>query len=89
MGLIFLFVLGAALGWLATVVGDSRRSRNLMRNLGVGILGALAGGLLFDPLIGGGGLLAGSYRIESLLLALIVSALALFSVNLLHRSEIR
>ena len=89
MGLIFLIVLGASMGWLATLVGDARGSQSLQRNVVVGLFGAFAGGLLVDPLLGGGGLLAGSYRIEALLLALVVSALALLSVNLLHRSEMR
>lgn len=89
MGLIYLILIGGVLGWIATIVFGSERSGDLQRNCASGIAGALTGGLLISPLFEKGNLVAGGYDVDSLLIALIVSASAIASVNLLQRREFR
>lgn len=45
MGLIFYTMLGAILGWIATIVRQASNSRALRRNVLSGIGGALAGAI--------------------------------------------
>lgn len=82
MGLVFLIVIGGMLGWLAAIIFCAESGNGRLRNILVGIAGALATGLAVIPLIGGSTLLEGHYRVDSLLLALTGSVLLLLTVNL-------
>jgi len=53
-----------------------------MRNILIGIAGALVTGLVINPLIGGGNLLAGQYKVDALLIALAGSVVMLLAVHL-------
>ncbi|GAA0267173.1 hypothetical protein GCM10009127_03520 [Alteraurantiacibacter aestuarii] len=88
MGLIFLIGSGALLGWLTTIVLQTGGNA-LKVNLASGIGGALVGGLLVNPLIGEGNLLAGGYSIAALLISLGGSVVLLASVNILRHRELR
>lgn len=88
MGLIFLIMLGAVLGWLATIILRIVGRESLKVNVVAGIGGALIAGLVINPLLGEGNLLSGGYSAEALLISFAGSVLALISVNLLHCSEI-
>jgi uncharacterized membrane protein YeaQ/YmgE (transglycosylase-associated protein family) len=89
MGLLFLLVLGAILGWLAAIVLDAESLRGLARNIGSGIAGALLAGLLVSPLAGRGSLLAETYSVGALMLSLVGALLAITFVNLFQRGELR
>ena len=89
MGLIFLIVLGAALGWLATVVLPHRHALQPQLNVAAGMFGALLAGTLVDPFVGNTTLIGGIYHLESLLVAFAGACLALLCANLLQRSEMR
>ncbi|TIX48942.1 GlsB/YeaQ/YmgE family stress response membrane protein [Alteraurantiacibacter aquimixticola] len=89
MGLIFLILLGAVLGWLVTIVVSRGRMRELKLNVLLGTGGSLLTGLVINPLIGVGSLLRGTYSVEALLISFVGSLLLLVSVNLLRRSEMR
>lgn len=82
MGLVFMIVMGAILGWLAAIVMRAESRRGLTRNIGSGIAGALGAGLGVSPLVGGGSLLAESYSVTALLLALAGSILVIACANM-------
>ena len=89
MGLVFLVVLGAILGWLAAIIMRADSMRATLLNVMVGIGGALAAGLVIGPLLGLGTILDGRYSIAGLLTALAGSIVLLFAVNLLRNRELR
>ena len=89
MGLIFMIVLGAILGWLAAIILDAESRPGLARNVGSGILGALGAGLLVSPLVGGGSLLAEHYSVTALLVALLGSLVLIACANVFGRLQLR
>ena len=52
MGLVFLIVIGGMLGWLAAIIVRAESDTARLRNILVGIAGALATGLAVIPLKG-------------------------------------
>ncbi|KPF52413.1 putative membrane protein YeaQ/YmgE (transglycosylase-associated protein family) [Novosphingobium capsulatum] len=88
MGLIVLLIVGGVLGWLASIVMRTDAQQGVFLNIVVGIVGAMLGGFLLGPLLGGGsitnGISAGSL-VVSFLGALILLAI----VNLVRRGSVR
>lgn len=90
MGVTFMVVVGAVLGWLTAIVLQIESSRGVLMNIIGGVGGALFAGLLIGPLLlGSAGFWAGDYRVGALLLPLIGSAVLIAALNLLHRSQAR
>jgi uncharacterized membrane protein YeaQ/YmgE (transglycosylase-associated protein family) len=89
MGLLFLIVLGAVLGWLAAIVMRAETGRGVLLNVAAGIGGALVTGLVVGPLLGLGSVLDGRHSIDGLLTALAGSIVVLFAVNVLRDREVR
>ena len=89
MGLVFLFVAGGIMGWLAAIITQSDHRRGILLNAAVGILGSLLAGLVVTPLVGSANLLSGSYDVGALLIALAGSAGLLLVVNLLRPDVVR
>ena len=89
MGLLFMIVAGAVLGWLAVVFCRIRTSRGIAMELGAGIVGALAGGALSAPLFGLASLLSGTYGVPALLLTLVGAAVLVGLLNLLRPAQLR
>lgn len=89
MGLMFLFVLGAIVGWVAAIVLKAENEEGLLRNSVAGIAGALLAGLLVSPLSGSGSLLAGTYEVTALLLSLVGAVVAIVGANLFKRWQVR
>ena len=89
MGLVFLIVIGGMLGWLAAIIVRAETGPARLRNILMGIAGALVAGLVINPLIGGGNLLEGQYGIAALLIALTGSVVVLLAVNLWRDRELR
>ena len=87
-GLIIALIVGGVIGWLASIVMRTDGQQGIFLNIVVGIVGALLGGFLLTPFIGGGsitnGISAGSL-IVSFLGALILLAI----VNLVRRGSVR
>lgn len=88
MGLVFLIVIGGMLGWLAAIIARADSGSARLRNILIGIAGALVTGLVINPLIGGSNLLEGQYSIASLLIALTGSVAVLLLVNLWRAGEL-
>lgn len=89
MGLVFMIVMGAILGWLAAIVLYAESRTGLFRNIGAGVVGALAAGLLVSPLVGGGSLLSERYSVTALLVALLGSVVLIAGANLIRRRQTR
>ena len=88
MGIIIWLIVGGIVGWLASIIMKRDAQQGIILNIVVGIVGALLGGFLLTPFIGGGsitnGISAGSL-IVSFLGALILLAI----VNLVRRGSVR
>ena len=89
MGLVFLVVVGGMLGWLAAIIMRADDPRGTLRNVGVGIAGALLAGVVVAPLLGNGDILAGRYSVDGILIGLIGAVVVLLAVNLLRNREVR
>lgn len=88
MGLVFLVVIGGMLGWLAAIIVRAETGTARLRNILLGIAGALVTGLVINPLIGGSNLLDGQYSVDALLIALTGSVVVLLLVNLWRDGEL-
>ena len=84
MGLLILIVVGAILGWLATIVLRIEDGRNIATNAAVGVAGSLLAGL-----IAGNSSIVGAISGIALLWAVMGSIVALGAFNLLRQRAAR
>lgn len=90
MGLLFMIVVGAILGWLAAIVLKIEAPRGILFNMAAGIAGALLAGLVVGPLLlGSASLLAGYYRVGSLAFSLAGSLIVIAAFNVFWREQLR
>jgi len=89
MGLLFMIVIGAILGWLTTIVLRIEAPRGILLNVVAGVAGALVMGLLVAPLLGSASLLGDSYGVWSVLLSLAGAVVAVAALNYLARENLR
>jgi uncharacterized membrane protein YeaQ/YmgE (transglycosylase-associated protein family) len=89
MGLILMLVVGGILGWLASMVMRTDAQQGIFLNVVVGIVGALLGGLLLSPLIGGAPITSGAFDVRSLLVSFLGAIILLAIVNLFRRGAVR
>jgi len=85
---ILIIVIGGILGWLASIVMRRDAQQGILLNIVVGIVGALLGGWLLAPLIGGGSITEG-INIRSLLTSFLGAVILLAIVNLVTRKRVR
>jgi uncharacterized membrane protein YeaQ/YmgE (transglycosylase-associated protein family) len=86
MGFILSVIVGALIGWIASLVmGGSARQR--LHDIIVGAIGALFGGFFLGPVLGGGNLLEAMLDIRTLLVAAIGSIACLLLLNLFRRKR--
>jgi uncharacterized membrane protein YeaQ/YmgE (transglycosylase-associated protein family) len=90
MGLLFMIVVGAILGWLAAIVLKIEAPRGILLNIAAGVVGALLTGLFIGPLVlGSASLLAGYYHVGSLLLSLAGSIVLIAALNTFWPRQLR
>ena len=89
MGLIILLVVGGIIGWLASIVMRTDGQQGIILNVVVGIIGALLGGFLLTPIIGGAPITSGALDVRSLLVSFLGAVILLAIVNLVRRGSIR
>lgn len=89
MGIVILIVIGGILGWLASIVMRTDAQQGILLNIVVGVVGALLAGLLLNPLIGGGNIMAGDFSVSSLLVSFLGAVVLLAIVNLFRRGSVR
>jgi uncharacterized membrane protein YeaQ/YmgE (transglycosylase-associated protein family) len=86
MGFLLSVIVGALIGWIASLVmGGSARQR--LHDIIVGAIGALFGGFFLGPVLGGGNLLEAMLDIRTLLVAAIGSIACLLLLNLFRRKR--
>ena len=89
MGLIIVLVVGGILGWIASLIMRTDAQQGIILNIVVGIVGALLGGFLLTPLLGGASITTGALDIRSILVSLLGAVLLLAIVNLFRRNAVR
>lgn len=88
MNLIILLVVGGVLGWLASIVMRTDGQQGIFLNVVVGIIGAVLGGYLLAPLIGGGSITAG-ITAGTLITSFLGAVVLLAIINLIQRGRVR
>ena len=86
---ILIIIIGGILGWLASIVMRTDAQQGILLNIVVGIVGAILGGLLLSPLIGGNSITTGDFSIMSLLTSFLGAVILLAIVNLFRRGRVR
>jgi len=89
MGIILMLIIGGILGWLASIVMRTDAQQGIILNVVVGIVGALLGGFLLTPLIGGASITTGALDVRSLLVSFLGAVILLAIVNLFRRGSVR
>lgn len=82
MNLILIIIIGGLIGWVASKIMGTDAQQGVLLNVIVGIVGALLAGLLLNPLIGGGNIMAGDFSLSAILLSLLGAVILLFIVGL-------
>ena len=89
MGLLISLLVGALVGWLASLLMKTDGQQGIILNVVVGIVGALIGGWLLSPMIGAGTLNQGDFSLKGLLVSLAGAIVLLFVINLVRRGATR
>ena len=84
-----IIVVGGILGWLASMIMRTDAQQGILLNIVVGIIGAVLGGLLLAPLLGGGSITTGDFSLPNLLISLLGAVILLAVVNLVRRGSVR
>jgi len=82
-------IVGAIIGWVASMIMRTNSQQGPLIDIIVGIVGAFLGGLLIAPLIGGGSINQGDFSISGLLVSLLGAIILLAIVNLFRRGRPR
>ena len=83
-------LLGALVGWLASMVMRTDAQQGPILNIVVGIIGAFLGGFVFSLLgIGGSNINNNDFSIPSLLVSFIGAVILLAIVNMFQRGRVR
>ncbi len=86
---ILIIIVGGILGWLASIIMKTDGQQGILLNIVVGIVGAILGGLVLAPLLGGGSITQGDFSLSSLLISLLGAIILLAIVNLVRRGSVR
>jgi uncharacterized membrane protein YeaQ/YmgE (transglycosylase-associated protein family) len=89
MNLIVWLIVGALIGWIASLVMNTDAQQGAFLNILVGVVGAFLGGLIFAPMFGTGTINQGEFSVGSLLVSLAGAVVLLAVVNLVRRRAIR
>ena len=82
-------VVGAVIGWLASMIMGRNAQQGLLLDIVVGIVGAFLGGLLLAPLFGTGTINQNDFSLSGLLVSLLGAVILLAIVNLFRRGTVR
>ena len=86
---IIIIIVGGILGWLASLLMRTDGQQGIILNIVVGIIGAVLGGWLLAPLLGGGSITTGNFSLPNLLISLLGAVILLAIVNLVRRGSVR
>ncbi|MBD2843024.1 hypothetical protein [Erythrobacter rubeus] len=83
MALLVLIVMGATLGWLASIIARTEDSREILRQIGIGIAATLLIGLIFNS-----GTILGGLSLMALVAALVSGSAALILYHTVLRPRL-
>lgn len=87
LNLIIWLVIGAIIGWVASLImGDHE---GLLLDIIVGIVGAFLAGLVLTPFVGVSTINQGNFSLPGLLISLLGAIILLAIVNLFRRRSVR
>lgn len=86
IGLIVWLLVGAFVGWLASRMMGTDAQQGAFLNIVVGVIGALLGGFLLGPLVGGGTINTGDFSISGVLVSLVGAVILLALVRFVRRA---
>jgi uncharacterized membrane protein YeaQ/YmgE (transglycosylase-associated protein family) len=89
MNFIIWLVVGGVIGWLASLMMKTDGQQGIILNVVVGIVGALLGGWIISPLVGGGTINQDVFSVTSLVVSFLGAAILLGIVNLVRRGSVR
>lgn len=84
MGLVMWLLVGALVGWLASLVMNTDAEQGALLNIVVGVIGALIAGFLFN-----GPTINDVISLESIVVSFVGAVVLLAIVNLVRRGNIR
>jgi uncharacterized membrane protein YeaQ/YmgE (transglycosylase-associated protein family) len=83
-------ILGALIGWLASIVMRTDAQQGALLNIIVGIVGAFLGGFLFSLLgLGGSNINSNDFSLGGLLVSFVGAIVLLGIINLFRRGTVR
>ena len=85
MNLIIWLLVGALVGWLASMVMRTDAQQGAILNIVVGVVGALIGGFLF----GGPTINSSALHLTAILISFVGAVILLAIVNLVRRGSVR
>lgn len=84
MNILIYLIIGALVGWVASLVMGTNRQQGLLLNIVVGIVGAFVAGWFISPILGISTINEGNYSLPALLVSLGGAVLLLGVVNLVR-----
>jgi uncharacterized membrane protein YeaQ/YmgE (transglycosylase-associated protein family) len=89
MNFIIWIIVGAIIGWLASVLMRTNSRQGLLMDIVVGIIGAFVGGLLLSPLFGVATINQRDFSMPALLVSLAGAVILLAVVNFFRKGRAR
>jgi len=89
INLIVWLIVGAIIGWIASMIMRTDAQQGAFLNIVVGIIGAVVAGLVLSPLLGVGTINQGNFSLAGLLVSLLGAIVLLAVVNLFRRGTVR
>jgi uncharacterized membrane protein YeaQ/YmgE (transglycosylase-associated protein family) len=87
MNFVIWIILGAVVGWLASVIMKTSGQQGLILDIVVGIVGSILAGYLITPLLGISTINQRNFSIPALLVSLAGAVILLFVVRLVRRGR--
>ena len=82
-------VVGALIGWIASILMRTDAHQGLFVNVVVGLIGALIGGWLIAPLVGADTIHVGAFNFPSFVVSLVGAIVLVGIVTMLRRRRAR
>jgi uncharacterized membrane protein YeaQ/YmgE (transglycosylase-associated protein family) len=89
LNFIIWIVLGAIVGWLASIVMHTNAEQGTLADIVVGIVGAFLAGLLLTPLFGVSTINQGDFSIPGLIVSFLGAVILLAIVKFFRRATVR
>ena len=89
MNFIIWLIVGALVGWLASLVMKTDAQQGWLLNIIVGIVGAMVAGWFIAPLLGTGTINQGDFSLSALIVSFLGAVILLAVVNLFRRGRAR